>query len=93
MSSTLARRLRRIGLLPTTFKEVKYTQLVRKTGEDGAPHEVAEERTKKVPIRHSEALTTEERRIRALESLTEYKKANKLFRERRRTNQPQKKAV
>lgn len=60
MSKTLARQIRRIGLLPTTYKES--TEIVLTHAEDGT--ERATEIRKKTPIRHREELTLEELRSR-----------------------------
>lgn len=48
MPVSLSRRIRRIGILPTTYKEVKETVLSK--NEEGV--EVPTERVKKVPQRH-----------------------------------------
>lgn len=61
MSTTIARRIRRIGLLPTTFKEVPFTVLVSgPAAPDGTRTEVEEKRIKKVPIRHRETLSEDD---------------------------------
>lgn len=72
MATTLARRIRRIGLLPTTYNDVPYTVLVKTP--EGA--EVTEQRTRKVPVRHSEQLT--EQRIAAkTENLQAFARASR----------------
>lgn len=58
MPTTLARRLRRIGLLPTTHKTVKEQVLVK----NEAGEEEAETRNKKVLVRHHERLSEDTRR-------------------------------
>jgi hypothetical protein len=56
--NTINRQIRRIGLLPTTFKEIPDGERKIKNAEGNF---VVEKVTKQVPIRHSKALTTEER--------------------------------
>lgn len=56
MSTTQARRIRRIGLLPTTFKEVKEERKVMKDGVEDRVETI----TKRIPIRHREPLAPEQ---------------------------------
>ncbi len=58
MSASLSRRIRRIGLLPTTFKTVKETRLER--NEEGAEVEVVH--NKKVPLRQCARLSHDDRK-------------------------------
>ena len=61
MSHTLARRIRRIGLLPTTYTEVTETRLVTVRDEEtGETHEETLEVKLKKPVRNRERLTLEQ---------------------------------
>jgi len=60
MPTTLARRIRRIGLLPTTYRTVKTETL----GRDPAGAETVVTHTKKVPTRHRDRDMTDEERGR-----------------------------
>lgn len=55
MTTTLARRIRRIGLLPTTYKTVKEEVL----GKDEQGAEAIITHTKKIPVRHRERLSAD----------------------------------
>lgn len=57
MTTTLSRRIRRIGILPTTFKTSKEDRLVK----DDAGNEVIQTTTKKTPIRHFERIANDVR--------------------------------
>jgi hypothetical protein len=57
MPVTLARRIRRIGLLPTTYKETKETVL--RVNEDG--EEITITHTKKIPVRHHSRMSNDTR--------------------------------
>jgi hypothetical protein len=60
MPTTLARRIRRIGLLPTTYRTVKEDVL----GRDESGAEAPITKTKKVPVRHRDRDMTDEERGR-----------------------------
>lgn len=57
MAVTLSRRIRRIGLLPTTYKEIKEDVL----GHDEGGAEVILHKTKKVPVRHHSRMSNDTR--------------------------------
>jgi hypothetical protein len=58
MPTTLARRIRRIGMLPTTYREVKEEVL----GRDKSGAEAPAAKAKKIPVRHyDQDMTNEER--------------------------------
>lgn len=57
MAVSLARRIRRIGLLPTTYKETK--EEVLSHDESGA--EVILHLTKKIPVRHHSRMSNDTR--------------------------------
>jgi hypothetical protein len=80
MSTTLARRIRRIGLLPTTYKEVHQEQLVR--NDEGK--EVAKTVVLHRPKRHREDISAEARGILVSVLRAEYRKQNAEFRKFRR---------
>jgi hypothetical protein len=61
MTTTLSRRIRRIGLLPTTYKEIKETVLRR--NDEGQEVEVVH--TKKVPVRHHSRISNDDRQVAA----------------------------
>jgi hypothetical protein len=54
MSTSLARRIRRICLVPTTYREVKESVLVK----NAEGKEVSQEITKRIPERHFLTMTT-----------------------------------
>lgn len=72
MSQTLARRIRRIGLLPTTFKETKETRLVKNA--EGEEEEACI--IKRKPVRHYQRLTAAERAAKALQITREWRAAH-----------------
>ena len=60
MSTTLARRIRRIGALPTTYREVKEESL----SHNDQGEETIVVKTKKIPVRHFSCMTNEDREAR-----------------------------
>ncbi len=73
MTTTLSRRIRRIGLLPTTFKTYKEERLTKK--DDGSEEIVTI--TKKTPIRHSRSMSADERAAIADKFRTEARAARR----------------
>ena len=89
MSMTLARRLRRINVLPTTYVEHEERRLAK--GEDGLDREVII--TIKKAVHHREKLDESEALRRRAEVRTDYRARNREFRQRRRIAQLQKPRV
>lgn len=59
MSTTLSRRIRRLGLLPTTYKTTKEDVLTK--NDEGA--EVVVTRSKRVAVRHHKRLSADDRAV------------------------------
>jgi hypothetical protein len=83
MSSTLARRLRRIGRLPTIYTTTHEERLVR--DEDGV--ETIKKLERKKPVVNREVLTMEELSVRVKQVRAEYRVRNAEFRRRRKAAQ------
>ena len=81
MSTTTKRRLRRIGLLPTSFKIVK--ELVLERNDKGIEIEVTKE--KSIPVRHREQLSLEELTGRATEVKKLMRARNLAFRSNKKS--------
>jgi hypothetical protein len=73
MGTSLARRIRRIGLLSTTYHQVKETVLVK--NDKGI--EAAQEITKNVPERHRRTITIEELTTERAAMITEWRAMRK----------------
>lgn len=79
--TTINRRVRRIGLLPTTFKEsVRGERKVK----NSAGETVTEKIIERIPIRHSNALTVEERQSAATVLIAADRERHKAFRAARK---------
>jgi hypothetical protein len=79
MSTTLSRRLRRIGLTPTTYNETQEQRLVTEIV-DGKKQQVEKTITKRTAVRNHETLTPEEIVSRNAVLRSEYKIRNQEFR-------------
>lgn len=87
--NTINRRIKRIGLLPTTFKDIPDGERKVKNAEGNT---VIEKVTRKVPIRHSQILSPEERAIAGNELLVTDRSRHLQFRANRKAGFPQAKA-
>ena len=76
MSTTLARRIRRIGLLPTTYRESVEERLTY--NEDGT--ESAKRVVVKTPERHRAELSLEELTAKRAEIVTKWRARRKAWR-------------
>lgn len=91
MSTTLSRRLRRIGILPTTFNETQEQRLVTEIVE-GKKQQVTKTITKRTPVRHHETLSPEENTARRVAIRSAYKENNTAFRAERKKARAAKRA-
>jgi hypothetical protein len=80
MSTTLARRIRRIGIEPTTYTKTTETRLVK----DENGRETSQEVTISKPMRHRESLTLDELKAHVSTIRAEYRVRNLAFRADRR---------
>lgn len=83
MSKTLARQIRRIGLLRTTFNETQEQRLVTEIV-DGKKVGVEKTITKRTPVRHRDTLGLDELAYRRTEIVEQYKIRNRMFRAKRK---------
>lgn len=83
MSTSLSRRIRRIGALPTSFNETQEQRLVTEIVE-GKKKEVEKTFTKRTPVRHQETLTPEEHAAREAIIRTENRQRTLAFRAARK---------
>lgn len=79
MASSLARRIRRVATLPTTYRETVEFVLVKENGE-----ETEKQIVKRTPIRHNSPLTAEERAGLINIIRQQYREKHKEFRAKRK---------
>jgi hypothetical protein len=83
MSTTLSRRLRRIGILQTTFNETQEQRLVTEIVE-GKKQQVEKTITKRTPVRNRVTLSPEERALAETTISTTFAEKHLAFRAKRK---------